>query len=390
MRFMVALALMTVFLSPALIAQPSVKGTLSGRVLDDSTGFPVSNVNVFLSGTSLGTTTDEKGEFVLRGIPPGTYELVTSIVGYLVDVRPVRVSGAADGPEDTRLKPMVYDLPMVEISAPDPGEWRENLKTFTELLLGYSANASSCTILNPHGIDFFVDPKTGAFTAKADQPLIIENRALGYRIEYVLRQFELKGAILKYTGHSKFVDLEASDEEQLRRWKQNRWKSYRGSMQHLLASMAQRTLRREGFLLQLAKDMSLARSGVSRKPAASDDLLMPTSMPFEQRLSFPDYLEVRFLREPAERGFARFLGVEGTSTSARFSGNEINYQTNLGDAAEVQVSWLRMNVFSTTITADGVPADPRAITTYGYLSYERLAEMVPLDFISTSKEADLR
>ncbi|MEX2089249.1 MAG: carboxypeptidase-like regulatory domain-containing protein, partial [Bacteroidota bacterium] len=351
---------------------------------------PVSNVNVFLSGTSLGTTTDEKGEFVLRGIPPGTYELVTSIVGYLVDVRRVRVSWAADGPEDTRLKPMVYDLPMVEISAPDPGEWRENLKTFTELLLGYSANASSCTILNPHGIDFVVDPKTGAFTARADQPLIIENQALGYRIEYVLRQFELKGAILKYTGHSKFVDLEASDEEQLRRWKLNRWKAYRGSMQHLLASMAQRTLRREGFLLQLAKDMSLARSGVSRKPVASDDLLMPTSMPFEQRLSFPDYLEVRFLREPAERGFARFLGVERASTSTRFSGNEINYQTNPGDAAETQVSWLRMNVFSTTITADGVPADPRAITTYGYLSYERLAEMLPLDFISIAKEADLQ
>lgn len=390
MRFTIALALMTVFLAPALVAQPAVKGTLSGRVLDDSTGFPISNVNVFLSGTSLGTTTDEKGEFVLRGIPPGTYELVTSIVGYQVDVRQVRVTGAADGPEDTRLKPMVYGLPMVEISAPDQGEWRENLKTFTELLLGYSANASSCTILNPHGIDFVVDPEAGTFTAKADQPLIIENQALGYRIEYVLRQFELKGGILKYNGHSKFVDLESSDEEQLTMWKLNRWKAYRGSMQHLLASMAQRTLRKEGFIMQLTKEMSLARSGVSRKPAAPDDLLMPTSMPFEQRLSFPDYLEVRFIREPAERGFARFLGVERTPTSARFSGNEINYQTNLGDAAETQVSWLRMNVFSTTITIDGVLANPRAMTTYGYLSYERLAEMLPLDFISIAKEADLQ
>jgi hypothetical protein len=387
---MVALALMTVFLAPALIAQPAVKGTLSGRVLDDSTGFPISNVNVFLSGTSLGTTTDEKGEFVLRGIPPGTYELVTSIVGFLVDVRRVRVSGAADGPEDTRLKPMVYDLPMVEISAPDPGEWRENLKTFTELLLGYSANASACTILNPHVVDFTVDPKTSVFIAKADQPLVIENRGLGYRIEYLLRQFEWNGSILKYNGHPKFADLEALDEEQLVQWKLNRRKSYQGSLQHLLSSMAQRTIRREGFLLQLAKDMSLARSGVDRKPVGPDDFLTPTGMPFEQRLSFPDYLEVRFLREPAERGFARFLGVERTSTSARFSGNEINYQTNLGDAPEVQVSWLRMNVFSTTITADGVPADPRAITTYGYLSYERLAEMLPLEFISTSKEADLR
>ena len=390
MRFMVALGLMMILTIQALLAQSPVKGTLSGRVLDDSTGFPISNVNVFLSGTSMGTTTDGKGEFILRAIPPGTYELVTSFVGYQVDVRQVRVSRAAEGPEVIRLKPMVYDLPMVEISAPDPEEWRENLKTFTELLLGYSANASSCTILNPHVVDFAVDPKTGAFTAKAGQPLIIENKALGYRIEYVLRQFELKETILKYNGHPKFVDLEPSDDEQFMKWKLNRWKAYRGSLQHLLASMAQRTIRREGFLLQLAKDMSLARSGVPRKPVGPDDILVPTPMPFEQRLSFPDYLEVRFLREPAERAFARFLGVERVSTTTRFSGGEVNYQTNLSDAAEMQISWLRLNVFSTTITSNGAMADPRAITTYGYLSYERLAEMLPLDFTSTAKEAHLQ
>lgn len=390
MKFMVALGLMVILPVPALFAQSTVKGVLSGRVLDDSTGFPISNVNVFLSGTSLGTTTDGKGEFILRAVPPGSYELVTSFVGYLVDVRPVRMTGAGEGPEVIRLKPMVYDLPMVEISAPDPEEWRKNLKTFTELLLGYSANASACTILNPHVVDCIVDPQTGAFTAKADQPLIIENRALGYRIEYVLRQFEFKKSILKYNGHPKFVDLETSDEEQLGKWKLNRWKAYRGSLQHLLASMAQRTVRREGFLLQLAKDMSLARTGVPRKPVAPDDLLVPTHMPFEQRLSFPDYLEVRFLREPAERAFARFLGVERMSTTARFSGSEVNYQTNLSDAAEMQISWLRMNVFSTTITSDGAIADPRAVTTYGYLSYERLAEMLPLDFTSTTKEAQLQ
>lgn len=387
MRFAIALGLIILFLGSMLLAQSPVRGMLSGRVLDDSTGFPISNVNVFLSGTSLGTTTSEKGEFILRSVPPGAYELVASFVGYQIEVRPVRVTAAAGGPEDIRLKAIVYDLPMVEISAPDPEEWRENLKTFTELLLGYSANASACTILNPHVVDFTVDPKTAAFTAKAGQPLVIENRALGYRIEYLLRQFEWNGSILKYNGHPKFVDLEAPDEEQLGKWKLNRWKSYAGSLQHLLASMAQRTIRREGFLLQLAKDMSLARSGVDRKPAGPDDFLTPTGMPFEQRLSFPDYLEVRFLREPAERAFARFLGVERVSTTARFSGSETNYQTNPGDAAEVQISWLRMNAFSTTITPDGVLADPRAITTYGYLSYERLAEMLPLDFISTTKEA---
>lgn len=370
-----------------LPAQDSRKGLFSGRVLDDSTGLALPNVNVFLSGTSLGTTTNEKGEFNLRAVPPGTYELITSFVGYHVDNRAIRVTESAERPEVIRLKPKIFDLPTVEISAPDPGEWRGHLETFTELLFGYSQNASSCTILNPYVVDFEVDPHTGAFTATARQPLEIENRSLGYKIEYVLRQFEFKGSILKYYGHSRFSDLEPADGQQRSAWRTNRLKAYRGSLQHLLASLAQKTVRREGFLLQSAKEISLARSDGSRKPVTADELLVPTHLPFEKRLSFPDYLEVRYLNEPAERGFARFLGVDRTNTTTRFSGGEVNYQTTPGEVAETQISWLRMNLFSTTINTDGALADPRAITTYGYMSYERLAEMLPLDFMSGQKEA---
>ena len=58
-------------------------GTVAGRVVDAQTGGSLAGAVVEVSGTTLSTTTDASGNFVLTGVSEGTPTLVTSLSGYV-------------------------------------------------------------------------------------------------------------------------------------------------------------------------------------------------------------------------------------------------------------------------------------------------------------------
>ena len=81
------------------VAQTSapVYGQLVG-VVKDAFDTPIEGASVYLESTDYGTVTDEKGRFVLRQIPPNTYNLIVSFLGYQDVVLPntiVRSQGNA-------------------------------------------------------------------------------------------------------------------------------------------------------------------------------------------------------------------------------------------------------------------------------------------------------
>jgi outer membrane receptor for ferrienterochelin and colicins len=55
---------------------------LSGIVTEEKTGDPLVGASVYLKGTTMGTVTNRKGEFVLKKVKPGEYTLVISSIGY--------------------------------------------------------------------------------------------------------------------------------------------------------------------------------------------------------------------------------------------------------------------------------------------------------------------
>ena len=57
-------------------------GAVSGAVKDSSTGQPVVQARVLVSGTTIGALTTESGRYTLRGIPPGSVVLIFSRIGY--------------------------------------------------------------------------------------------------------------------------------------------------------------------------------------------------------------------------------------------------------------------------------------------------------------------
>jgi hypothetical protein len=67
-------------------------GTIKGFVRDAANGESLPYANVYLKGTQLGSSANEQGYYVISRIPPGSYTLVFSMMGYGTVERNVTVS----------------------------------------------------------------------------------------------------------------------------------------------------------------------------------------------------------------------------------------------------------------------------------------------------------
>ena len=63
-------------------AEPT--SSIMGRVVDAGTTEPLSGVNVTLVGKDLGAATDLDGNYTILGVPPGTYIVRFSYIGYVI------------------------------------------------------------------------------------------------------------------------------------------------------------------------------------------------------------------------------------------------------------------------------------------------------------------
>jgi TonB-linked SusC/RagA family outer membrane protein len=57
-------------------------GTVIGSVTAEDTGQPLASTNVYIVGTSLGSLSNQNGSFLIRQVPPGTYQLEFSSISY--------------------------------------------------------------------------------------------------------------------------------------------------------------------------------------------------------------------------------------------------------------------------------------------------------------------
>lgn len=59
-----------------------VTGKLVGKVTDTRSGEALIGANILIEGTNLGGATDVEGKFLILNIPPGTYQVKVSFIGY--------------------------------------------------------------------------------------------------------------------------------------------------------------------------------------------------------------------------------------------------------------------------------------------------------------------
>ena len=61
---------------------PGVTGKIVGRIIDAETGAPLPGTNVMVEGTYLGAATNLQGYYTILKVPPGTYTVVSRMMGY--------------------------------------------------------------------------------------------------------------------------------------------------------------------------------------------------------------------------------------------------------------------------------------------------------------------
>ncbi len=376
-----------------------------GKVISDSNE-NIEGASVYLNNTTIGTITNDKGEFQLKA-PNGNYTLVISFLGYKVEQIPInslskQISLNITLKEETTL----LDEVIVHKTKYDD-EWKYNLARFKKTFLGRTSLAEKCKILNPKVLHFEFDRKTNSLTAFAKEPLQIKHKGLGYLITYDLVHFEIKGKRLFFSGYSRYKNLNKSIKS---KWKKSRLKAYNGSRMHFFRSLLFKNLKKEGFVvnqfkrvlnpqrpseekIKMAKELiQLHRKNINfskkittpKNPLDSAlvtlrkgrlpkyrDYLYKKDVPYKSMveyikgkefLNFENYLSITYTKEPEEEKY--LMGVFGKRKRA----------------SGVQTSNIVLLDGKSQIENAGILLNPHAIFNEGYWAFESFANMLPLDY----------
>ncbi|MEN9299394.1 MAG: hypothetical protein RLZZ429_1707 [Bacteroidota bacterium] len=225
-------------------AQPALRG----KVIAGDTKQPIHLANVFLSNTSIGTVTNAEGVFVLDRFPQGRFDVVVSCIGYETYVTTIQYAQLPANIEVV-LKPKVNVLQEVVVEPYEKNGWERYGTFFMENFIGTSALAADCKLKNPETIRFRYNKKENILRAFADEPIILENKALGYILRYDLKVFEYNYAtrIFYFQGYPLFEDIQTDRKRLLNRWEKNRSEAYYGSMMHFMRSLFRNQLIENGF-----------------------------------------------------------------------------------------------------------------------------------------------
>ncbi len=80
MKQLINLLVAILLVAPA--SSSAQNGTITGTVVDRVSNEPLPSANVLVVGTSLGASTDPDGNFTIREVPVGTYQIRATLVGY--------------------------------------------------------------------------------------------------------------------------------------------------------------------------------------------------------------------------------------------------------------------------------------------------------------------
>ncbi len=97
------------------------RGKIAGRVTDAETGQPLPGVAVTIEGSTMGVVTDVDGVYTLLNVPPGTYSVKVSLVGYAKTlVEQVKVEIDLTSTVDVKLRPSAVAMDEMVVTAERP------------------------------------------------------------------------------------------------------------------------------------------------------------------------------------------------------------------------------------------------------------------------------
>ena len=347
--------------------------SISGKVKDE-TNLPMPGATVFLTGTKSITSCSTEGNFQFNHLSPGTYEVVVKMIGYLPFIRSVKISEESLS-LDIQLKPNDQQLKEVIIHSIKDKDRAKYQQIFKKYFLGQSHNATYCDIVNPEVIYFKFDKETKILTASADELLVIQNKALGYKLEYLLNDFTFDSQtnIVSYQGSPSFMEMTGTKKEN-ETWTKNRKTAYMGSVTHFLRAVYDHKVKEEGFMVfkVLNRPMQgLVNDHKIKKPVIIEDqpILMDSLLTVADQhtvsLSYQDCLYVIYKNEEEQEEFVN-------------QGYHINI--GAGHFYTGERSFVYLLPKSINIDNKGLPDPANGFFFEGYWAWEKIADLVPLEW----------
>jgi hypothetical protein len=337
--------------------------TVSGKVLYAESKLPMQGASVFAENTTLGTTTDQEGNFVLQ-LPAGGYDLIISFTGYQSEQK--RINASETLPLQFELNPK--EKMMQEVSIVSTGEvkegWKKYGQFFLEEFLGKSANRLQCNILNTQELKFFFSKKKNRLKVMSNEPLIIENNALGYTIKYALDSFthEYNTEVSLYSGNPLFEEKTAASVEEADRWKAARKLAYNGSVLHFMRSIYNGQLEDEGFEIQFLVKVNNADSALRLKDfyRALNAEIDDSTETVEIRPNQNEVGVIYTKEKPAEKYLS-----ENTEEPKEFQFSILSFKPDK----------------ILTIEKNGFYYEQNDLTTKNYWTWEKMADALPYDYV---------
>jgi len=377
-------------------------------VIKDQKGETLPGANILLSGYQKGAVADNQGKFMINGLDPGNYDVLVQMIGYLPGNVNVIINDKSVT-VDIVMTENIRQLKEVVIRA-DPN--REHyLQLFKASFIGTSPNAEKCELKNPDVIWFDYAPETGALKATADEFILIENKALGYRIKYLLKYFEENEGmgLVIYYGYPSFEDMATSNAKK-RRYRTKRNEAYFGSPQHFFSALFNDAAQVNGFIINKMQSKPNPKKlpdsvldakikqfsyptgrGASLVKGSGDSLRyyqqnkrLPDSVDILSRaevqtdtlvkkevsnlrwINFTDQLYVVYTREKESRAYSEQSGYKVKRPL---------------DLASSQVSIVHQMKTPIAFYQNGLVFDPSSLLYEGYWGYEKVADMVPVDYV---------
>ena len=349
------------------------RATLKGTIVNADDFESIPGAHVFLASSKIGTVTNRDGEFELASLPAGAMQVTISMVGFEILIVPIFLKPGETRAVEFELLPQSYEMEEILVEAKRDKKWQRQLKRFTKFFIGESDNASLVEILNPEVLSF--DVEKGKFEASAVEPLLVENKALGYRIRFFMSDFlEYRGAV-HYQGVTFFEELKPVSNDEETAWKQRRKEAYMGSRRHLMRALVEGRLKEEQFFLyehnnsqmpqahELVIEDLYAYQKNSGITLSETDIVYAGADSLTRTLNFNAVIEIEYRGELESPSFLRWQ-------SYKYDAGEVGYQQ----------SWMIAKESKPKTDLNGRLLDPYSLVYYGYLSFEAFAEELPFEY----------
>lgn len=360
-------------ISSNLFAQNMIKG----KVIDEKS-LPIINAEIYVDNSTIKSKTNEKGEFELN-LPNGQYNLIVRaslFENYILNVNTNQTNFYK-----VILEPEVVALQETVVQAISKEDWLYYYQTFLKLFLGSNEAAKKCKIENPKDLRFKYDKNTKQLSATSRNPLIITNNYLGYKIEYDLVDFNInfKSNYVLTLGTALFTELKSSASKE-KKWQENRRKSYLGSVTHFMKAVYDNKIEEEGYdvkrlirkdnpeYIKFKEETLLGGRIEGKVPPKIITYLVNQKVPSDslkivdnndQYLNFKGLYSVEYKNEKEDLDYAKQNG-------AKYISNQLSIFAIKSDLLKIE--------------ENGTYYHPANLVVEGYWSWEKIANMVPMDY----------